>query len=62
MPFPKITISFQKARAMKKSVNSLEKKKNGKCTEKVAKTSRTKNFFKSQPDASFKCSALEFKI
>jgi len=37
---PKI-VPFQKGRAFKKSLDSLEEKNNGKCTGSVAKTSRT---------------------
>lgn len=54
-------IPFQKGRAVKKSLDSLEEENNGKCTGSVAKTSRTENISKHQPDANFQGSALKYK-
>lgn len=54
MACPKI-VPFQKGRAFRKSLDSLEEKNNGKCTGSVAKTLRTeKKKSKLQPDANFK--------
>lgn len=50
-------IPFLKGRALKKSLDSVEEE-NGKCTGSVAKTSRTENISKSQPDANFQGSML----
>lgn len=61
MGCPKIIVSFQKARALKESLDSLEEENNRKCTGYVAKTSRTEKSSKSQPDANFTCSTLEYK-
>ena len=49
----KITIPFQKARTLKKSLDCLEEENNGKCIAYVATTSRTEKISKSQPDAKF---------
>ena len=49
----KITIPFQKARTLKKSLDCLEEENNGKCIAYVATTSRTEKISKSQPDANF---------
>lgn len=50
-------IPFLKGRALKKSLDSLEEE-SGKCTGLVAKTQRTENISKSQPDANFQGSML----
>lgn len=60
MACPKI-IPFQKGRALKKSLGSIEEENTEKCTGSVAKTSRTEKISKSQTIVNFKGSALEYK-
>lgn len=61
MACPK-AVPFQKGRALRKALDSLEEENNGKCTGSVAKTSRTeKKMSTSQPNANFEGSASENK-